>query len=580
MADKNDISVGSSDNNEYEDVCYICHRPERIAGKMINMPGGVCVCPDCMQKIFDGISGVGENPFGHLFDDMEEDEIYDDGYEDEEDDSSENEEGEESSEKKVDSSDKQVDSSDKNVDDKSKEFSGNITKDKNNDGNEKENKDGQNKKSIHRRRKKKSGLDFSKFSNIGMIDLSDLSSIVPNSQRIKKKAHKKKEDIKPIFSVDNMPHPHQIKEKLDEYIIGQDKAKKIMSVAVYNHYKRVKTDTMGEIDIEKSNILMLGPTGSGKTYMVKTLAKLLDVPLAISDATSLTEAGYIGDDIESVVSKLVTAANNDIEKAEKGIIFIDEIDKLSKKRNTNQRDVSGEAVQQGMLKILEGSEVEVPIGATSKNAMVPMVNIDTTNILFIVGGAFPDLSDIIKERLNKSASMGFVSELKDKYDKDKSIINKVEAEDLRKFGMIPEFLGRLPIIAVLNPLDEDMLVRILKEPKNAIIKQYQKLLALDEVNLKFTDDALHAIAKKALKKDLGARALRAIIEDFMLDIMYEVPKDDNIGTVTITGDYINKKGGPLVEMRTGVKEENKLLVQPEKIKDTKIDEEKYEKKEV
>lgn len=580
MADKNDISVGSSDNNEYEDVCYICHRPERIAGKMINMPGGVCVCPDCMQKIFDGISGVGENPFGHLFDDMEEDGIYDDGYEDEEDDSSENEEGEESSEKKVDSSDKQVDSSDKNVDDKSKEFSGNITKDKNNDGNEKENKDGQNKKSIHRRRKKKSGLDFSKFSNIGMIDLSDLSSIVPNSQRIKKKAHKKKEDIKPIFSVDNMPHPHQIKEKLDEYIIGQDKAKKIMSVAVYNHYKRVKTDTMGEIDIEKSNILMLGPTGSGKTYMVKTLAKLLDVPLAISDATSLTEAGYIGDDIESVVSKLVTAANNDIEKAEKGIIFIDEIDKLSKKRNTNQRDVSGEAVQQGMLKILEGSEVEVPIGATSKNAMVPMVNIDTTNILFIVGGAFPDLSDIIKERLNKSASMGFVSELKDKYDKDKSIINKVEAEDLRKFGMIPEFLGRLPIIAVLNPLDEDMLVRILKEPKNAIIKQYQKLLALDEVNLKFTDDALHAIAKKALKKDLGARALRAIIEDFMLDIMYEVPKDDNIGTVTITGDYINKKGGPLVEMRTGVKEEDKLLVQAEKIKDTKIDEEKYEKKEV
>lgn len=580
MADKNDISVGSSDNNEYEDVCYICHRPERIAGKMINMPGGVCVCPDCMQKIFDGISGVGENPFGHLFDDMEEDGIYDDGYEDEEDDSSENEEREESSEKKVDSSDKKVDSSDKNVDDKSKEFSGNITKDKNNDGNEKENKDGQNKKSIHRRRKKKSGLDFSKFSNIGMIDLSDLSSIVPNSQRIKRKAHRKKEDIKPIFSVDNMPHPNQIKEKLDEYIIGQDKAKKIMSVAVYNHYKRVKTDTMGEIDIEKSNILMLGPTGSGKTYMVKTLAKLLDVPLAISDATSLTEAGYIGDDIESVVSKLVTAANNDIEKAEKGIIFIDEIDKLSKKRNTNQRDVSGEAVQQGMLKILEGSEVEVPIGATSKNAMVPMVNIDTTNILFIVGGAFPDLSDIIKERLNKSASMGFVSELKDKYDKDKSILNKVEAEDLRKFGMIPEFLGRLPIIAVLNPLDEDMLVRILKEPKNAIIKQYQKLLALDEVNLKFTDDALHAIAKKALKKDLGARALRAIIEDFMLDIMYEVPKDDNIGTVTITGDYINKKGGPLVEMRTGVKEEDKLLVQAEKIKDTKIDEEKYEKKEV
>ena len=318
---------------------------------------------------------------------------------------------------------------------------------------------------------------------------------------------------------------------------------------------------MDDIEIEKSNILMLGPTGSGKTYMVRTLAKLLDVPLAIADATSLTEAGYIGDDIESVVSKLLAAAGNDIEKAETGIIFIDEIDKLAKKKNTNQRDVSGESVQQGMLKLLEGTEIEVPVGASSKNAMVPMAMVNTRNILFICGGAFPDLQDIIKERLNKSSSMGFASDLKDKFDEDKNILTKVTVEDLRTFGMIPEFIGRLPVISVLNPLDEEMLVRILKEPKNAILKQYQKLLALDEVNLKFTDGALHAIAKEAQKRELGARALRAIIEEFMLDIMYEVPKDDEIGTVTITEDYVEKKGGPVIEMRTA----DKALPKPQKV---------------
>lgn len=294
---------------------------------------------------------------------------------------------------------------------------------------------------------------------------------------------------------------------------------------------------------------MIGPTGCGKTYLVKMLARLLQVPLAIADATSLTEAGYIGDDIESVVSKLLAAADNDVEKAEHGIIFIDEIDKIAKKKNTNQRDVSGEAVQQGLLKLLEGSEVEVPVGATSKNAMVPMVTVNTRNILFICGGAFPDLENIIKERLNKQASIGFYADLKDKYDDDPHVLEKVTVDDLRAFGMIPEFIGRLPIIFTLNGLTEDMLVKILKEPKNAILKQYKKLLALDEVKLEFEDGALHAIARKALERHTGARALRAILEEYMLDIMYEIPKDDNIGEVVITEGYIQGNGGPKILMR-------------------------------
>ena len=321
-------------------------------------------------------------------------------------------------------------------------------------------------------------------------------------------------------------------------------------MAVYNHYKRVATGTMDEIEIEKSNILMIGPTGSGKTYLVKTLARLLDVPLAIADATSLTEAGYIGDDIESVLSKLLAAAENDVDKAERGIVFIDEIDKIAKKRNTNSRDVSGESVQQGMLKLLEGAEVEVPVGANSKNAMVPLTTINTKNILFICGGAFPDLEEIIKQRLNKGTSIGYGAQLKDKYDKDKNILSKVAVEDIRKFGMIPEFLGRLPIICTLEGLTKEMLVKILKEPKNAILKQYQKLLELDEVKLLFDEGALEAIAEKAMEKDTGARALRAIIEEFMLDIMYEIPKDDNIGKVTITREYIENTGGPVIDIRS------------------------------
>jgi ATP-dependent Clp protease ATP-binding subunit ClpX len=393
-------------------------------------------------------------------------------------------------------------------------------------------------------------MDMSRMPNISMINLSDLQNMIPKRQKVKKKAPDTKEAPQNKLDIHSIPAPHKIKARLDEYVIGQEQAKKVISVAVYNHYKRVAAGSEADgIEIEKSNMLMIGPTGSGKTYLVKTLAKLLDVPLAIADATSLTEAGYIGDDIESVLSKLLAAADNDVEKAERGIVFIDEIDKIAKKKNTHQRDVSGESVQQGLLKLLEGAEVEVPVGANSKNAMVPLETINTKNILFICGGAFPDLEEIIKERLNKQSSIGFRADLKDKYDHEKNLLRRVTVEDIRNFGMIPEFIGRMPIIFTLDALDEEMMVKILKEPKNAILKQYQKLLALDEVKLEFTDGALLAIARKAMEKDTGARALRAIIEEFMLDIMYEIPKDDNIGQVTITEDYIEHRGGPLITMR-------------------------------
>ena len=389
-------------------------------------------------------------------------------------------------------------------------------------------------------------LEMPKGPNISMINLADLQGLMGGPR---KKVKKKKGDKKPAINLKDIPAPHKIKAQLDEYVIGQEHAKKAISVAVYNHYKRVATNTMDSIEIEKSNILMIGPTGCGKTYLVKTLAKLLDVPLAIADATTLTEAGYIGDDIESVVSKLLAAADNDVEKAERGIIFIDEIDKIGKKKNQNQRDVNGEAVQQGLLKLLEGAEVDVPVGSNSKNGMVPMETVDTRNILFICGGAFPGLEDIIKERLNKQSSIGFNADLKDKYDKDRNILQKVTVEDVKTFGMIPEFIGRLPVMLSLEALTKDMLVKILQEPKNAILKQYKKLLELDEVELLFNEDSLEAIAEKALEKDTGARALRAIIEEFMLDIMYEIPKDDNIGRVTITREYIEHTGGPIIEMR-------------------------------
>jgi len=417
---------------------------------------------------------------------------------------------------------------------------------------------------------------FNQLNNSPIMNLSNMPGFdnlnmfmpnmdIPESQKVKKRKKSEASDAaddsgeaeKPALTLKDIPAPHMIKRELDKDVVGQEYAKKVMSVAVYNHYKRVLSEEecrdvdkeFKDVMIEKSNMLMIGPTGCGKTYMVRTIAKILDVPLAITDATTLTEAGYIGDDVESVLSKLLAAAGNDVNKAEHGIVFIDEIDKLAKKQETRSRDVSGEAVQQGLLKILEGSEVEVPVGSGSKNAMTPTTTMDTSNILFICGGAFPELENIVKERLSAHASMGFGSELKSDIEADTDLLSHVTTEDLRNFGMIPEFIGRLPVIFSLNALDRDMYKKILMEPRNSIIKQFQKLLMLDEVKLTFEDSAYDAIAEKAEERKTGARALRSIIEEFMLDIMYQVPKDSYIGEVVINGDYVRGKGSPIIKMR-------------------------------
>ncbi len=404
-------------------------------------------------------------------------------------------------------------------------------------------------------------MDFSRMPGIDNFNMFMPMGDIPESQKLKKRKKKEKaereDEEEKKLTLRDIPSPREMKHALDRDVVGQEHAKKVLSVAVYNHYKRVLSleenaqeyaDLPG-VEIEKSNVLMLGPTGSGKTYLVKTIAKLLNVPLVITDATSLTEAGYIGDDVESVLSKLLAASGNDVEKAEHGIVFIDEIDKLAKKQEQRSRDVSGEAVQQGLLKLLEGAEVEVPVGSGSKNAMTPTTMMDTTNILFICGGAFPRLEEIIRTRLTKQSSMGFGAALRDAFDDDKNILTRVKTEDLREFGMIPEFLGRLPVVVALQALDRDMYIRILKEPRNSIAKQYQKLFRLDEVNLIFEDSAYEAIAERAAEEETGARALRSIMEEFMLDIMYQVPKDDHIGSVVITGDYIRGKGAPEIHFR-------------------------------
>ena len=423
ITEKND---DHEDDSDYEKFCFLCHRPESQAGKMIELPNNIHICNDCMQKSFDTMTQQMNNGL-------------------------------------------------------------NLN-------------------------------DLLNMPNVSMINLGSIQDAIPRPKKVKKK----KEDARPEIDLKKIPAPHKIKASLDEYVIGQERAKKVMSVAVYNHYKRVATDTMDEIEIEKSNMLMIGPTGCGKTYLVKTLARLLDVPLAIADATSLTEAGYIGDDIESVISKLLAAADNDVEKAEHGIVFIDEIDKLAKKKNTNQRDVSGEAVQQGLLKLLEGSEVEVPVGANSKNAMVPLTTVNTKNILFICGGAFDGIERKIAQRLNTHV-VGY-SAAKDVVKIDRgNLMQYIAPQDLKSFGLIPEIIGRLPILTYLNPLDRTALRNILTEPKNSIIKQYVKLFEMDGVKLEFQPEVFEYIVDKAIEYKLGARGLRSIVETIMMDVMFEIP---------------------------------------------------------